>query len=174
MWDVVAWKDRSLLIYDTFEALLTKSGKAPNYFALVPGRLTSVLQPFLFLEKRNSWMQWMADHSHDFTMTDHTKNPSEDFTVSRIVGHWVTLNFPKRWLHQFFFSKHEFFLPVLHNHFYVFFFFSFKVHFKIRVHIIQYIGAYYSWVNMVLSHGKLNMNPNFLYAMNKWTVWIPL
>lgn len=96
MWDVVAWKDRSLLIYDTFEALLTKSGKAPNYFALVPGRLTSVLQPFLFLEKRNSWMQWMADRSHDFTVTDHTKNPSEDFTVSRIVGHRVTLNFPKR------------------------------------------------------------------------------
>ena len=61
--------------------------KKGTNFALVPGRLTSVLQLLLFREKRNSWMQWMADGIHDFTVTDHTKNPSEDFIVSRIVGH---------------------------------------------------------------------------------------
>jgi len=45
-----------LLVYDTFEAHMTESLKAvlakedTNYLALIPDRLTFVLQPLMFLE----------------------------------------------------------------------------------------------------------------------------
>ena len=130
------------------EALPTKSvkevfAKKSTNFALVPGRLTSVLQPLLFLEKRNSRMQWMADGIHDFTVTDHTKKLSfRRFHCFTDCWPLSDIKFSKMIASPFFFKCIQnmsllSFVPVLHNHFYVFCFLSFKVHFKIGVHVIH-------------------------------------
>ena len=58
-----------------FAQIFTKEG---TNLAVISGRLTSVLQPLVFPEKRNSWIQMMADCIHDFTVIDHAKNPSEE------------------------------------------------------------------------------------------------
>jgi len=66
-----------MLVYDSFEGHVTENVKvvfakenSNNYLALLPHRLTRVLQPIVFLEQLRSRMQWIADHIHDFTEAD--------------------------------------------------------------------------------------------------------
>ena len=97
----------------------------------------------------------MADSIPDFTVTGHTKNPSEDFIVSWIAGASSDIKFSKEMIESSFFQvypKHEFLMLVLRNHFLRFLlFFFFKMQSKIGVHIIHgfalYTGKYgtHSW-----------------------------
>lgn len=81
----MAWREveACLFMYETFKAHLIENVKAlfakgDTNLAVISGRFTSVLQPLVFHEKRNSWIQMMADCIHDFTVIDHAKNPSEE------------------------------------------------------------------------------------------------
>ena len=91
---------KSLLVYDAFEAHVTDPVKASfkrenTELAVIPGRLTSVLQPLdVSLNKpfkdgvRKQWMQWMADGIHEFTATGRQKKASEELICLWISQAW--------------------------------------------------------------------------------------
>ena len=84
--------------------------KEDTNLALISRRLTSVLQPLVFPEKRNSWIQMMADCIHDFTVIDQAKNPSEEELIV-FRGSLVHLGtFPER--PSYLFSVSCFLLPL--------------------------------------------------------------
>ena len=65
------------------------------------------------------------------------------------------------------YPKHEFFMLVLRNHFLRFLLFFFFSKCSPKLECILYMGLHYTQVNMVLTHGKVNRNPNFPHEMNK-------
>ena len=60
----------------------------------------------------------MANHIHDFIVTDHAKNPSKELIISQIAG--ALSDISKEMIPVMFFQvypKHEFFILVQRNHF---------------------------------------------------------
>ena len=108
MWIEKVWRARlgglgrrrSLLVYDAFAAHVTESLKAAfarenTNLAVIPGRLTSILQPLdVYLNKpfkdgvRKRWMEWMAEGIHEFTASGRQKKPSLELILSWIAGAW--------------------------------------------------------------------------------------
>ena len=84
-------------------------------------------------------MKWMADGTHDFTVADRQKNPSEELIVSWITGASSDISEEMIELSVLVYPNHDVFMLVLHNHFLCFLlpFFFFKVQSKIGVHIID-------------------------------------
>lgn len=91
---------RSLLVLDSFEAHKTeqvkRSFKSENTdLAVIPGGLTSVLQPLdVCLNKpfkdrvRQKWMAWMAEGIHELTASGRQKKPSEELMCQWIGEAW--------------------------------------------------------------------------------------
>lgn len=91
---------RSLLVLDSFEAHKTEQVKRllkseNTDLAIIPGRLTSVLQPLdVCLNKpfkdrvRQRWMAWMAEGIHELTATGRQKKPSEELMCQWIGEAW--------------------------------------------------------------------------------------
>ena len=91
---------RSLLVLDSFEAHKTeqvkRSFKSENTdLAVIPGGLTSVLQPLdVCLNKpfkdrvRQKWMAWMAEGIHELTVGGCQKKPSEELMCQWIGEAW--------------------------------------------------------------------------------------
>ena len=87
-------------MFDAFEAHKTeqvkRSLKSENKdLAVIPGRLTSVLQPLdVCLNKpfkdrvRQRWMAWMAEGIHELTATGRQKKPSEELMCQWIGEAW--------------------------------------------------------------------------------------
>jgi len=83
-------------VLDSFEAHETEQVKRllkseNTDLAIIPGRLTSVLQPLdVCLNKpfkdsvRQRWMAWMAEGIHEPTATGRQKKPSEE-----LMCHWI-------------------------------------------------------------------------------------
>ena len=74
---------RSLLVYNAFEAHVTERVKAllkreKTDLAMIPGRLTSILQPLDVFKDgvRRRWMQCMAEGIHEFTESGRQKAAS--------------------------------------------------------------------------------------------------
>ena len=85
---------RSLLVCDAFEAHVTERVKTAltrenTNLAVIPGGLTSILQPLdVSLNKpfkdgvRKRWMEWMAEGIHEFTASGRQKKPSKELILS--------------------------------------------------------------------------------------------
>ena len=95
---------RSLLVCDAFEAHVTERVKTAltrenTNLAVIPGGLTSILQPLdVSLNKpfkdgvRKRWMEWMAEGIHEFTASGRQKKPSEELILSWIAGAWQDIS----------------------------------------------------------------------------------
>lgn len=96
-------RQRSMLVYDVFEAHVTDSVKAAfrrenTDLAVIPGGLTSLLQPLdVCLNKpfkdrvKEIWMKWMAEGVHQFTAGGRQKKPSEELICSWIAQAWQSI-----------------------------------------------------------------------------------
>ena len=91
---------KSLLVYDSFEAHMTGTVKAPfkcenTDLAVIPGGLTSLLQPFdVSLSKPfedEVRKQWMANGMHEFTATGQKKKALEEPICSWISQAWKAM-----------------------------------------------------------------------------------
>jgi len=67
--------------------------------AVIPGGLTSILQPLnVSLNKpfkdgvRKRWMEWMAEGILEFTANGYQKKPSEELILSGIAGAWQDIS----------------------------------------------------------------------------------
>ena len=103
----------------------------------------------MLLESSKSWIQWIANGIHDFTVADHQKSPSEELIVSWPV-HWVTL-FSEEMIQSSFFECFQIMMFLCYffvttSSVFCFLFFFFKVQSKIGVRIIHgralYKGKY--------------------------------
>ena len=95
---------RSLLVCDAFEAHVTERVKTAltqenTNLAVIPGGLTSILQPLdVSLNKpfkdgvRKRWVEWMAEGIHEFTASGRQKKPSEELILSWIAGAWQDIS----------------------------------------------------------------------------------
>ena len=84
---------RSLLVYDALEAHMTESVKAAfvrenTNLAVIPGGLTSMLQPLNKPFKDGVRKRWMEDGIHEFTASGRQKKSSEELIVSWIAAAW--------------------------------------------------------------------------------------
>lgn len=97
-------RTRSLLFCDMFEAHVTETMKTAltsenTNLAVIPGRLTLILQPLddSFNKPykdcvRKRQMEWMAKGVHEFTASGHQKKPSEELILSWIAGAWQDIS----------------------------------------------------------------------------------
>ena len=123
-------------------------------------------------------MQWMADGIHDFTVTDHQKNPLEELIVSwkacalseiskKIIA-WTFLKCVQNMIFNTSFAKRHlcFLLPFFSKY-------SLKKGLRIIHRHALYMGKHYTWVNMVAgpaeSWSSLKICP-FLISGCSWPV----
>jgi hypothetical protein len=96
-------KKKSLLVWDQFRAHKTdmvkeKVKKLNTTQAMIPGGLTSILQPLdVVLNKpfkdrvRTKWMTWMASDEKEFTKGGNLKKPSISLVTSWVKSAWDEL-----------------------------------------------------------------------------------
>ncbi|PFX12576.1 Pogo transposable element with KRAB domain [Stylophora pistillata] len=81
------------------ERVKTALTRENTNLAVIPGGLTSILQPLdVSLNKpfkdgvRKRWMEWMAEGIHEFTASGRQKKPSEELILSWIAGAWQDIS----------------------------------------------------------------------------------
>ena len=92
-------------------------------------------------------MQWIADGIHDFSVTDHQKNPSEELIIS-----WITSalrDISEEIVESSFLSVSRSFMLVLRNPF--FFFLVVLLFLIVFFSAVQNRSVYYIWARII--HG---------------------
>ena len=100
------FKPRSLLVWDKFSAHLTegvvkKVRDTGTHVAVIPGGLTSTLQPLdvsinkPFKDKlRELWMEWMASEQYSLTPSGNMKAPPLDTCAKWVDAAWTSIKVP--------------------------------------------------------------------------------
>ena len=99
-------KPPSLLVWDKFSAHLTegvtkKVRDTRTHIAVIPGGLTSMLQPLdvsinkPFKDKlRELWMEWMASDQHSFTAGGNMRAPPLETCATWVDAAWTSVKVP--------------------------------------------------------------------------------